>query len=407
LEAPTEEPAPTEVPVEVEPAPLRADFPPVRFPRLDLPLAGAEPRGLEEEHSAAGLPWPEEPKVSVVLYNHNDSDRLWNFMFALKSQTRIPDEILLVDNCSSDASVEFVRTNYPDVRVMELQEVFPKDQAWNLGYLAATGDLVALMDISLAFPPEWLRRAVETFKGRAAQAGVALCPVVGPQGVEAAPIYNVLGRRVGAEAPYPGGEPFAIPLGAVLMKRRLFNEGPFEEELPEGPDPFATGWRLRVMGSSAVWAFEARVLRPVDSIPPPVSQFRNDFVAERQRGCAFWALAETSTKLKILPLWISESVVRPFRRWFHPEGSFWGTLFGMLAVIYDVGGLGKARINMKENRALGDRVVTKHLSSRIAVGNGILAGLWNAFCAAYLAAVGLPTRETVETLGDKTQAPSA
>lgn len=393
--------------VESESHPRLSEFPPVRFPHLELPLAGAEPRGLEENRSSEAPPWPDEPKVSVVLYNHDDADRLWNFMFALKSQTRPPDEILLVDNHSSDASVEFVRTNYPDVRVMELQEVFPRDQAWNLGYLAATGDLVAMMDISLAFPPEWLRRAVETFKVRGAQAGVALCPVVASQGVEAAPIYNVLGRVVGMEAPYPGGEPFAIPLGAVLMKRRIFNEGPFEEEFPNGPDPFATGWRLRAMGSSAVWAFEARALRPTESAEKPPSPFRADYEAERRRACAFWVLAESSTKAKLFPLWMLESLVRPFRRWFHPEGSFWGTLFGMLTVLFVFAGLGKARENMNASRTARDGIVTRHLSSRIAVGKGMIAGLWNAFCAAYLAAVGLPTRETVETSGDKTQAPSA
>jgi hypothetical protein len=225
--------------------------------------------------------------------------------------------------------------------------------------------------------------------------------------VEAAPIYNVLGRVVGTEAPYPGGEPFAIPLGAVLMKRRIFNEGPFEEEFPNGPDPFATGWRLRAMGSSAVWAFEARALRPTESAEKPPSPFRADYEAERRRACAFWVLAESSTKAKLFPLWMLESLVRPFRRWFHPEGSFWGTLFGMLTVLFVFTGLGKARENMNASRTARDGIVTRHLSSRIAVGKGMIADLWNAFCAAYLAAVGLPTRETVETSGDKTQAPSA
>jgi hypothetical protein len=112
----------------------RVGFPYVRFPRLALPLPGVEPKGLEETRPVLEKPpAPEEPKVTVLLYNHNDSDRLWNLMFALKAQTRVPDEILLVDNHSEDASVSFLRGNYPEVRVMELQEVFPEDRRGTWG----------------------------------------------------------------------------------------------------------------------------------------------------------------------------------------------------------------------------------------------------------------------------------
>lgn len=396
---------------EEDPRPHRKEFPSVCFPRLTLPLPGAEPRGLDEERPSVSDPsvlvLPDEPKVSVVIYNRDDSDRLWNFMFALKAQTRPPDEILLVDNCSQDASVSFLRSNYPDVRVMELQEVFPKEQAWNLGYLAATGDLVAMVDLSLALPPEWLRRAAESFKTRAARSGGVLCPVVGPSGAEGAPVYNVLGRVVGTEAPYPGGEPFALPLGAWVMRRRIFPDGPFEEDLPGGPDPFAAGWRLRASGSKVVWAFDARVLRPAESIEAPLSPFRSDYEAERRRACTFWAFADKGTLLKLSPIWVLEALVRPLRRWFHPEGSFWGTLFGMLTVPFRVLGLGKAAERMKDHKTVSDKEVFSCLSSRVAGGDGVLAGLWNAFWAAYLAAVGIPTRETVEPKAEPRQTPSA
>jgi hypothetical protein len=191
------------------------------------------------------------------------------------------------------------------------------------------------------------------------------------------------------------------------MKRRLFIEGPFEEELPAGPDPFALGWRLRAFGSNAVWAFEARVLRPADSDEPPLSPFRADYESERRRACAFIVLADTATIAKLLLLWVPDALARPFRRWFHPDGSFWGTLFGMLSICWTVGRLGKAGERMQVGRTLPDGGVTSQLSSRIVMGNGIFAGLWNAFCAAYLAAVGLPTRETLDTPSDKTRSPSA
>jgi len=386
----------------------RVGFPYVRFPRLALPLPGVEPKGLEETRPVLEKPpAPEEPKVTVLLYNHNDSDRLWNLMFALKAQTRVPDEILLVDNHSEDASVSFLRGNYPEVRVMELQEVFPEEQAWNLGFLAATGDLVAMVDLSLALPPEWLRRAVEAFKTRALDAGGVLCPVVGPKGAEGAPIYNVLGRVVGTEAPFPGGKPFAIPSGAWVARRRVFQEGPYEEDLPGGADPLSTGWRLRALGSHATWAFDARVLRPAEALEPPPAPFWVDLKAERRRARVFWAFAERSTLLKLAPLWFLEAAVRPFGRWFHPEGSFWGTLLGLLLVPFTLWGGGKGRGDARPGKTVPDKEVLSGLSSRIATGDGAFASLWNAFCAAYLTAVGLPTLETLAPTVEPRGTPSA
>lgn len=373
------------------------DYPAVSFPRLNLPLPGAEPKGLGESRPAAEKDdLPPHPKVSVVLYNRDDADRLWNFMFALKSQTRLPDEILLVDNGSTDASVEFLRTNHPEVRVMELEEVFPRAQALNLGFLAAEGDLVALVDLSLALPPEWLRRAVEAFQGRAAKAGAVVCPIVGPTGVESAPVYNVLGRVVAWEAPYPGGSPFGLPPGAVLARRKLFPEGPFEESLPEGPDPFAWGWRLRAFGSDAAWAFDARVLRPAESIEPPPSPFRADYREERRRFGAWWVSTERATCLKLAPLFLADAVARPLGRWFHPGGSFWGSLLGLLSAPFALAPLGRASERLRESRRAGDAAVTAALSGRLVEGDGVFAGMCNAFCAAYLAAAGIPTRESLE-----------
>jgi hypothetical protein len=276
---------------------------------------------------------------------------------------------------------------------MELQERFPEERAWNLGFLASGGDLVAMVDSSLALPPEWLRRAVEAFKGRGTRAGIVVCPVVGAAGVEAAPLYNILGRSLGIEPPLPGGEPFSTGPGAILVKRRLFPEGPYEESLPGGPDGFGLGWRLRSFGSNALWAFEARVLRPVGAPKKQVSPFRLDYEAEVRRWCTFRAFAETSTLVKLFPLWAPEALFRPFVRWFQSSGSFWGTLFGMLAGFLKMTGMGEARMRMTEERIVPDGAVTRHLTSSLFGGNGIWAALLNAFSLAYLTAVGIPTKE--------------
>ncbi len=367
-----------------------AHYPFVRFRRLALPLPGAEPQGLAPPRAATPEPsWPKNPKVSVVIYNHNGADRLWNFLFALKTQSYRAQEVILVDNRSTDMSVSFVRANHPEVRILELQERFPEPQAVNLGFMEAGGDLVAVVQTTLALPPDWLKRSVEAFQSRAADAGAVVCPVHGRAGWEPVEVFNVLGQVVGREAPYPGGEPFHPFPGAVLFRRRLFHEGLYDEELPSGPDPFVLGWRLRSQGYHLYWAFEAKVLRPAGpGLHARSSALRGDFDSERRRWAALFACTESSTFLKLAPLLLVDAVLRPFTRWFHPGGSFWGTAAGTVWAWCRKGAVSAPRDRNIERRRMSDREVARFISGKFTSHKGLLADLVNAIVSSYLAAVG-------------------
>jgi hypothetical protein len=263
----------------------------------------------------------------------------------------------------------------------------------NLGFLEAGGDLVAVVHTSLALPPDWLKRAVEAFQGRAVDAGAVACPVHGRVGWEGVEIYNVLGQVVDKEAPYPGGEPFQPHPGAVLYRRRLFLEGLYDEEMPAGPDAFALGWRLRAMGYKLYWAFEAKVLKPgVSTVGLDGNAVKADFEAERRRWAALLACAETTTLLKLFPLLLADALWRPFTRWFHPRGSFWGTAAGTFWSLVRSGTIKAVRGRNGEKRRVADKEVTRYLSGRVAGRRGLVRELANALAVSYLAGVGITVR---------------
>jgi len=83
------------------------------------------------------------PKVAVVIVNWNGERFLDRCLSALLVQTVTPHEIILVDNGSSDASLEIVR-RYPSVHVLE--------QNKNLGF--ARGNNVAIE--AAAAESEWI-----------------------------------------------------------------------------------------------------------------------------------------------------------------------------------------------------------------------------------------------------------
>jgi len=58
----------------------------------------------------------------VVVVNFNGVDFLSHSLFSLRTQTYPLYEIIVVDNASNDESVPFIRSNYPQVKILESPE---------------------------------------------------------------------------------------------------------------------------------------------------------------------------------------------------------------------------------------------------------------------------------------------
>lgn len=100
--------------------------------------------------------------VSVVIPAYNEAAMIGACLDALQRQTVPPDEIIVVDNNSTDETVAIVRRLYPQVKVLhESQQgiIFAR----NRGFNAARGDIIARMDADTQVPPGWVARLREVF----------------------------------------------------------------------------------------------------------------------------------------------------------------------------------------------------------------------------------------------------
>ena len=97
------------------------------------------------------------PKVSVIIVNWNGGNFLERCLSALMGQTVKPWEILLIDNASSDGSVEILR-QFLSVRLLAQDTNTGFARGNNLAISAASdmSDFIALLNPD-AFPePQWL-----------------------------------------------------------------------------------------------------------------------------------------------------------------------------------------------------------------------------------------------------------
>lgn len=99
--------------------------------------------------------------ISVIVCAYNEAAYLPACLHSLLAQTRPPDEILVVDNASTDRTGELARL-VAGVRVVD-EPRRGLVQARETGRLAATGDLLVYVDADCRAPLTWLERVERRF----------------------------------------------------------------------------------------------------------------------------------------------------------------------------------------------------------------------------------------------------
>lgn len=102
-------------------------------------------------------------RISVVIPVKNDADQLQRCLGGLAMQSQLPDEIIVVDNGSSDASAE-VASAFGATVVVCPEPGIPAASA--CGYDAATGNIILRLDADCVAPISWIESVVSAFGQR-------------------------------------------------------------------------------------------------------------------------------------------------------------------------------------------------------------------------------------------------
>jgi GT2 family glycosyltransferase len=94
-------------------------------------------------------------RVTVVVPNWNGERFLQLCLSSLRNQSFEDFETVLVDNGSTDDSVTFTEQNFPEVRVVRLEENRGFSAAVNAGILASEAEYVALLNNDTEVDPHW------------------------------------------------------------------------------------------------------------------------------------------------------------------------------------------------------------------------------------------------------------
>lgn len=114
----------------------------------------------------------DHPRLTVVLTNYNGRRLLEQILPSLVEQTFRDFATIVVDDCSTDDSVAYLRERWPGVEVIELSQNGGVTAAMNVALRAARSELVGLFNNDTELAPDCLAELVAELDRRP-QAGSA------------------------------------------------------------------------------------------------------------------------------------------------------------------------------------------------------------------------------------------
>ena len=173
-------------------------------------------------------------RISVVIPSFNRCHTLPRALRSVYAQSSAVEEVILVDDGSSDASAAMVAREFPDVNLIR-QPNRGVSAARNRGILAANGDWVALLDSDDC----WMPHKIETLRAAAAtHPGYVLYhsdEIWIRCGVRVNPMQK---HRKNGGWIFPQCLPLCAisPSAALIQKAMLLELGLFDESLPACED---------------------------------------------------------------------------------------------------------------------------------------------------------------------------
>ena len=99
-------------------------------------------------------------KVTIVIPNYNGKHFMEPCLASLERQTCHDFKILVVDNASTDGSLEYMKENYPDIEVIALDKNYGFSKAVNVGIRHSRTPYVILLNNDTTVDPHYVEEMV-------------------------------------------------------------------------------------------------------------------------------------------------------------------------------------------------------------------------------------------------------
>lgn len=330
------------------------------------------------------------PEVSIVVLNFNGREHLRKFLESVRQQSFKNFEVIVHDTLSTDGSLEMLKKEFPEVKVMHTDVNYGVSKSYNLGAEQAKGRYVATLANDLVLDKNWVKEMVNALKGdsNAAAAGCYINNKAGGyyKGEQCYGFYiDILGNPLTLHQPAPG---YVFSSAGVMFKKDLVGK-PYDDEYFFSGDEIYIGWKVLLMGYKTAQVNKAKLLHE-GRASRRASGFV-EFHGEKDKYINLLIFYGASTLLKLLPLITTNIAVTILLSIFRMRLPV--RLKSYLWLITHIGLIASKRRELQRLRKAGEVEVLKYVCAKTPYGLGPLKRAADKFLLLYCWLLRIPVRE--------------
>lgn len=288
--------------------------------------------------------------VSLVVLNYNGKQHLKEYFESVLRQSRRPDQILMLDNCSTDGSREYVKRNFPDIKVIKNEKNDGTAEGSNVAFRYTKGDYVIFQSNDIRLDKECVKELISSLD-KDETIGIVTSVLInyykdrlaGEHLIDnAGGIVDVYGFGM---QKYPGEKISKIPLqeevffsygGSFIIRRNLFTKiSGFDYRFFTLNDDIDLSWRVRLLGYKVIYYKKSFIYHKVSAtLSTLFNRSIKRYWSERNTLRTIIKNYDTINLLKRLPIYFS--LLTGEILYFTIRGKFSLALADMKAILWNL-----------------------------------------------------------------------
>tara|TARA_B100000315_G_scaffold184167_1_gene173175 strand:- start:28558 stop:29583 length:1026 start_codon:yes stop_codon:yes gene_type:complete len=307
--------------------------------------------------------------VSVVVVNWNGKQHLKDCFSSLLKQTSPRLEIIMVDNASNDGSVNFMKENFPEVKLIQNNTNIGFGPAVNRGIAESESEYLIFLNNDLSLEPDCISELLKSLEKP--NVGGAIPKILMHGEKDKINSFGVDVNYVGIACPRYIYEKDSdslkeeeVPCGGIFIVHRDLVEKleGFDESIFFYHEDHDLSWRLRLLGMKLIVNPKAVIYHKYH-----FSRHKDKFYySEKNRLYLLLKNYSLKTLMLIFPaillVEIAELYFALAQGWFVKKIKSYFELLIMSPTII------KKRIAIQSKRAVKDREIVRILTGRLVVG---------------------------------------
>jgi len=196
-----------------------------------------------------------EESISVIIVNYNGKKYLEKCLDSLLQTNYRNYEIIIIDNHSTDDSIDLIRQRYPQVKLIELEKNYGFAEPNNIAAKTATGKYLHFLNNDTVVSPDFLDELVKIMEQDSDIAISQSILLHFDETVDSSGDYiDTLGRAYNSKKRPEQVQPILSARGASMMARKdiFWKLGGFDKEFFATFEDVDIGWRAWISGYKVV-----------------------------------------------------------------------------------------------------------------------------------------------------------